>query len=53
MLADKDPIALAVYNQYNKIAMPNLRLSPKEVAEVLDFIDEESTLPADGKRIKQ
>ncbi len=53
LLADKDPIAVAVYNQYNKIAMPNLRLSSKEVAEVLDFIDEESKLPADAKRIKQ
>ncbi len=53
LLADKDPIAVAVYNQYNKIAMPNLRLSSKEVAEVLDFIDEESALPADAKRIKQ
>jgi cytochrome oxidase Cu insertion factor (SCO1/SenC/PrrC family)/mono/diheme cytochrome c family protein len=53
MLADKDPIALAVYNQYNKIAMPNLRLSSKEVAEVLDFINEESALPPDAKRIKQ
>ncbi|MDP4299865.1 SCO family protein [Leptothrix discophora] len=53
MIADKDPIALAVYNQYNKITMPNMRLEMKEVREVLDFIDEESALPQNDRRIKQ
>ncbi|MGY0197655.1 SCO family protein [Leptothrix sp. BB-4] len=53
VLADKDPIALALYNQYNRIAMPNLRLTAKEVGEVLDFIDEESALPVNDRRIKQ
>jgi len=53
MLAQKDPIAVAIYNQYNKVAMPNLRLDSKQIAQLLEFIDEESALPAGEKRIKQ
>ncbi len=53
MLADKDPIALAVYQKYDKITMPNLRMDLKEVREVLDFMEEESALPQNDRRIKQ
>jgi protein SCO1 len=53
MLAEKDPIAVALFDKYNKIAMPNLRLDAKQVGELLEFMDEESALPAGQKRIKQ
>jgi hypothetical protein len=41
MIAEKDPIALAMLAQY-KIPMPNLRLNDIEVAALLSYLDEES-----------
>jgi protein SCO1/2 len=41
MIAEKDPIAIAMLDQY-RIAMPNLRLSDAEVDALLAHIDEES-----------
>lgn len=58
MLAEKDPIAMPMFEAYNKVPMPNMRLSPREVDEVLLYLEEESrrvatVLPtltdADGK----
>lgn len=40
MLAEKDPLATALYAQYNSVAMPNLRLSNAEVAQLLAYLDE-------------
>ncbi|HEY0826439.1 MAG TPA: hypothetical protein VGD76_21815 [Ramlibacter sp.] len=40
MLARKDPIATALYNQWNKLAMPNLKLDDREVQQLLQFLDE-------------
>lgn len=51
MLAEKDPTAMAMYNQYNKLAMPNLRLDDKDIANLLAFINEESALPIDARRV--
>lgn len=42
MLDDKDPIALALYQQYNKLAMPNMRLNKEEALRLLDYIDSET-----------
>ena len=42
MLEKKDPIAVALYAQYNNLAMPNLRLNQQEAMDLLDYIDEES-----------
>ena len=39
MLADKDPIAVDLYNRYNKIVMPNLKLSDKEVKEMIEYME--------------
>ena len=39
MLAEKDPVATTLYLKYNKLAMPNVRLSPKEVEQVLEFLE--------------
>lgn len=41
MIAEQDPIALALLDQY-KIPMPNLRLNDVEVAALLSYLDEES-----------
>jgi cytochrome oxidase Cu insertion factor (SCO1/SenC/PrrC family) len=51
MLAEKDPVALAMYNQYNKIPMPNLKLEAKDIDRLITFIDEESALPLDQRRV--
>ena len=51
MLAEKDPTAMAMFNQYNKLAMPNLRLDPKDISNLIEFINEESSLPLDARRV--
>jgi cytochrome oxidase Cu insertion factor (SCO1/SenC/PrrC family)/copper(I)-binding protein len=42
MLEDKDPIAIALFEEYNKLAMPNLRLNKEEVTDVIDFLQKET-----------
>jgi hypothetical protein len=42
MLAEKDPIATELFETYNKLPMPNLRVSEKEVDMLLDFIETET-----------
>ena len=42
MLAKKDPIAMALFAQYNNLAMPNMRLTRQEAMDLLDYINEES-----------
>ncbi len=42
MLKKKDPIAMALYKQYNNLAMPNMRLNKKEVIALLEYIDNET-----------
>lgn len=42
MLANKDPIAMALYEQYNQVAMPNLRLSRVDVTALVQYMDDES-----------
>jgi protein SCO1 len=39
LLAEKDPIAMDLYNRYNKILMPNLRLSDSDVEALIDFME--------------
>jgi cytochrome oxidase Cu insertion factor (SCO1/SenC/PrrC family) len=51
MLAEQDPQALALFAQYNKVLMPNMHLNPVEIDALLEFIGEESALPANAKRI--
>lgn len=38
MLADKDPIAMDLYQRFNKVKMPNLRLSENDVEELINFL---------------
>ena len=42
MLKKQDPIAMAMYKQYNNLAMPNMRLNKEEALALLDYIDNET-----------
>jgi protein SCO1/2 len=39
LLAEKDPIAIDLYNRYNKVLMPNLRLSDSDAEALIDYLD--------------
>lgn len=42
MLAEKDPLAMALYAEYDEIPMPNLRLTEDDVDKLLGYMDQES-----------
>jgi len=42
MLAEGDPIATVQFEAFNRVAMPNLRLTPHEVQEILGFVEQEN-----------
>ena len=42
MLAEKDPVAMQMFEAFNKVAMPNMRLSNKETDQLLVYLEEES-----------
>lgn len=42
MLKKKDPIAIALYEQYNRLAMPNMRLHKEEALALLDYLNDET-----------
>jgi protein SCO1/2 len=42
LMAEKDPLALALLAQYNDVPMPNLRLNSTDIRRLLGYIDEES-----------
>ncbi len=42
MLEEKDPIALALYEKYDRLAMPNSRLNQNEVLALLHYIEGET-----------
>jgi protein SCO1/2 len=41
MLAEKDPLAMALFAKYNQLPMPNMRLNESEVDALLAFLDED------------
>lgn len=51
MLAKKDPIAMALYKKYNRVAMPNMRLTQNEATDILAHIEAETARldPNSGK----
>ena len=51
MLAKKDPIAVALYKKYNRVAMPNMRLTQYEAIDILTHIEAETArlAPNSGK----
>jgi protein SCO1/2 len=42
LLAKKDPIALSLFEQYNKVLMPNLRLSDSDVAAIIQYMEDDN-----------
>ncbi|HET8887350.1 MAG TPA: SCO family protein [Candidatus Angelobacter sp.] len=42
VIAEKDPIATALYKKYNGVNMPNLRLTDVELKNLIDFLDRQS-----------
>jgi protein SCO1 len=50
MLAQKDPLAMALFAKYNKVAMPNMKLDNKDIAALLTYL-EELDPNAVGKRL--
>jgi len=42
MLTNKDPIAMALYNEYDRLPMPNMRLNQQEAMDLLVYIDDET-----------
>jgi hypothetical protein len=42
MLAEKDPIALELFERFDKIPMPNLRLDENAAQSIVGFLQEET-----------
>jgi protein SCO1/2 len=42
MLEEKDPLAMALFNQYGKVPMPNLKLTDKNTLDLIEFLQTES-----------
>lgn len=53
MIASGDPDAVAMYNEYNNILMPDQGLSNEEIDQIFKFIDEESSKVAAQNPIKR
>jgi protein SCO1 len=39
LLREKDPIAIDLYNRFNKIVMPNLKLNDNDAEALIDYLD--------------
>ena len=50
VLAEGDPIAVSLFEKYQYARMPNLRLSPDEVAAVLSYVEARSRAPREAAR---
>ncbi|MGA1370355.1 MAG: SCO family protein [Pseudomonadales bacterium] len=50
MLAEKDPLAMALYQQYRELPMPNLGLSDEEVDQVIEYM---STVGREGASVSR
>jgi len=42
LLAEKDPIATALFKKYNEVNMPNTRLTPEDVNDLMSFLERQS-----------
>lgn len=47
MLADKDPTAVALYEKYRNVPMPNLRLTDAEITTLLSFLETPPRAPSE------
>jgi len=50
MIAEKDPIALAMVAQYKGVVMPNFRLTEADVTNVLEFIQKQTEIRMGGAK---
>jgi protein SCO1/2 len=46
MLAERDPIAVELFDRYNSVRMPNLNLGAEDVAALLSYIEEQGRATA-------
>ena len=42
MLEEKDPIAITLYESFNRVAMPNMSLNNKEIDSLLSYLESET-----------
>ena len=42
MLAEKDPLAMSLYQKYNQLPMPNLKLNNIDTSALIDYMQKES-----------
>ena len=42
MMKEKDPTVMALMKRYNNVPMPNLKLDDHDVAEVIEYIAQET-----------
>jgi len=52
MVKSGDPRAVKIFNEYNKIMMPNQALNDKQIIEVLNYIKERSPKETTTKEVK-
>ena len=45
MLAEKDPAAIALFEKFKRVTMPNLNLDPADLDEVIAFMNSQSRAP--------
>ncbi len=43
MLEERDPLAMALYAQYDNVPMPNMRLNREDVDALIEFLESENT----------
>src|SRR4029077_972821 len=43
VLAEKDPLATALFEKYKQVIMPNLRLAPADLEKLLNFLQTQTT----------
>jgi protein SCO1 len=46
VLAAKDPVAVALFKKYNRVKMPNLHLTPKDVNTLIDYFEKQTATVA-------
>ncbi len=51
MLADRDPIATALFGKYRSVRMPNLRLSQDEIAAILSYLEGRSAAQQQAREV--
>jgi protein SCO1/2 len=50
MLAEGDPIATALFDKYQTVRMPNLRLGRDDIAALLPYLEAQSGAPRQQAR---